>query len=90
MVEDDDDVAAIAVKTLGMLGCDTRHVRDAQTALNALQAGQRFDLLFSDLIMPGGMGGLDLARKVRQHFPSLPILLASGSNTAAAETSRDG
>ncbi|MGZ2996271.1 hypothetical protein AAER26_26290, partial [Pseudomonas aeruginosa] len=30
------------------------------------------------------------ARKVRQHFPSLPILLASGSNTAAAETSRDG
>ncbi|MGQ3072324.1 MAG: MASE4 domain-containing protein [Ferrovibrionaceae bacterium] len=90
MVEDDDDVAAIAAKTLAMLGCETQHVRDARTALAVLLGGQRFDVLFSDLIMPGGMGGLDLARKVRQHFPTLPILLASGSNAAAAETSRDG
>jgi two-component system NtrC family sensor kinase len=90
MVEDDDDVATIAAKTLAMLGCDTQHVRDARTALAVLLGGQRFDVLFTDLIMPGGMGGLDLARKVRQHFPALPILLASGSNAAAAETSRDG
>ncbi len=90
LVEDDDDVASIAIKTLGMLGCEAHHVRDARTALAVLLGGQRFDVLFSDLIMPGGMGGLELARKVRQHFPGLPILLASGSNTAAAETSRDG
>jgi CheY-like chemotaxis protein len=90
LVEDDDDVASIATKTLNMLGCEALHVRDARTALAVLLGGQRFDVLFSDLIMPGGMGGLELARKVRQHFAGLPILLASGSNAAAAETSRDG
>ncbi len=90
LVEDDDDVASLATKTLNMLGCEAQHVRDARTALAVLLGGQRFDVLFSDLIMPGGMGGLELARKVRQHFPGLPILLASGSNAAAAETSRDG
>ena len=46
--------------------------------------------MFSDIIMPGGMSGLDLARKVRQHFPGLPILLCSGYARATGEVFREG
>jgi len=53
-------------------------------------SGQKFDILFSDIIMPGNMNGLDLARSVRQHFPRLPILLTSGYAKSAAEVYRDG
>ena len=75
---------------LQMIGYSAHHVRDARTALALLLGGQRFDLLFSDIMMPGGMSGLDLARRVRQHFPDMPILLASGYNRAAAEVDREG
>jgi CheY-like chemotaxis protein len=46
--------------------------------------------VFSDIIMPGGMSGLELARKIRLHFPQVPILLASGYSHAAAEVAKEG
>ncbi len=90
LVEDDEDVAAVAAKMLSLLGYQSHHVREARTALALLLGGQSFDLLFSDTLIPGGLSGLDLARKVRQHFPHLPILLASGYARATAEAYRDG
>jgi signal transduction histidine kinase/ActR/RegA family two-component response regulator len=90
VVEDDEDVAQVSVTMLSMLGYEAHLVRDARTALSLLLGGQRFDLLFSDIVMPGGMSGLDLARRVRQHFPWLPILLASGYHRPAAEVDREG
>jgi len=90
VVEDDDDVAQVAMTMLSMLGYEAHLARDARTALSLLLGGQRFDLLFSDIVMPGGMDGLDLARRVRQHFPWLPILLASGYYRPAAEGDREG
>jgi signal transduction histidine kinase/ActR/RegA family two-component response regulator len=90
VVEDDDDVAAVAKNMLKLIGYRADHVRDGATALALLLSGQRFDAVFSDIIMPGGMNGLDLARKVRQHFPGLPILLSSGYARATSEVYREG
>jgi signal transduction histidine kinase/CheY-like chemotaxis protein len=90
VVEDDDEVAAVAKNMLKLIGYRADHVRDGATALALLLSGQRFDAIFSDIIMPGGMSGLDLARKVRQHFPRLPILLCSGYARAAGEVYREG
>ena len=90
LVEDDDDVAAVAKNMLKLIGYRADHARDGATALALLLSGQKYDAIFSDIIMPGGMSGLDLARKVRQHFPSLPILLASGYARATGEVYREG
>lgn len=90
LVEDDDDVAAVAVRILGLIGYECRRVRDAGTTLALLLGGQSFDLLFSDIVMPGGMSGLELAKKVRSHLPAMPILLCTGLSTAAAEADREG
>jgi CheY-like chemotaxis protein len=43
-----------------------------------LETGEPFDLLFSDVVMPGGMSGVELAREVRRLRPEMAILLASG------------
>jgi signal transduction histidine kinase/CheY-like chemotaxis protein len=90
LVEDDDEVAETAIKLLAMIGYKASRAQDARTALALLLGGQKFDLVFSDIIMPGGMSGLDLARRIRRHFPELPVLLASGYSHAAAEVAREG
>ena len=50
----------------------------AKEALDRLTNGDRPRLIFSDIIMPGGISGLELARKVRNRFPEQPILLTTG------------
>jgi CheY-like chemotaxis protein len=90
LVEDEDAVADTARLILKMLGYRTMHARDGGTALALLLSGQKFDVLFSDIIMPGGMSGLDLARKIRQHFPGMPVLLSSGYARATGEVFREG
>jgi two-component system NtrC family sensor kinase len=90
LVEDDEALAEIAGEVLALIGYQSYLVRDARTALAILLGGRKFDLVFSDIVMPGGMSGLELARKVRQHFPSLPILLASGYSQATAEVAKEG
>jgi len=90
LVEDEEDLAQIVKRMLRLLGYQADHVRDGATALALLLSGQHYDILFSDIVMPGGMSGLDLARSVRQHFPRLPILLCSGYARAAGEVYREG
>ncbi|PJI44488.1 MASE4 domain-containing protein [Ferrovibrio sp.] len=90
LVEDDDDVASVAIRTLGLIGYDCHRLRDAGTTLALLLGRQNFDLLMSDIVMPGGMSGLDLAKKVRSHFPRLPILLCTGLSTAVADADLEG
>jgi response regulator receiver domain-containing protein len=60
-----------------------RRVADAETALREI-AGDDIDLVFSDIVMPGKMDGLSLARRLREMRPELPILLATGYSDAAA------
>ena len=90
LVEDDENVAKVALKILEMIGYRAEHARDGGTALALLLGGQKFDVVFSDILMPGGMSGLDLARKIRQHFPRMPVLLSTGYARAAGEVHREG
>ena len=55
---------------------------NAGDALKLVEAGERFDLVFSDIVMPGGMSGLDLATRLRERRPDLPVVLATGYSHA--------
>jgi signal transduction histidine kinase/CheY-like chemotaxis protein len=81
LVEDNADVAEVSAALLGGLGYIVRVATSAQTALDRFAAGETADLVFSDVVMPGGMNGLDLARTLRTRYPGLPVLLATGFGT---------
>jgi len=89
LVEDDNDVAVFSEELLSELGWRITRAASGEEALRVLQAG-RFDLVFSDVMMPGGMNGLELARHIREREPKLPILLTSGYAPVAAEVARAG
>ncbi|HYZ63260.1 MAG TPA: ATP-binding protein [Acetobacteraceae bacterium] len=76
--EDDDDVAALVVDMLTQLGHAPTRVTNAAAALGALADGRNVDLLFTDVMMPGGMDGLALAREASRRRPGLPVLLTTG------------
>ena len=60
------------------------HVASAEAALDALADARQIDVVLSDIMMPGGVSGLQLAREIRQRHPDLPILLTTGYVEAAA------
>ena len=78
VVEDDPSVLALAVDTLESLGYRVTTARNAASALRRLKDGAAFEMLFSDVVMPGGVSGLDLARRARGANPGLKVLLTSG------------
>jgi signal transduction histidine kinase/ActR/RegA family two-component response regulator len=84
LVEDDDEVAALVSEMLGDIGYDVTRVASAAAALGALANGRAIDILFSDIMMPGGMNGVELARVAHARRRDLPILLTSGYAEAAA------
>ncbi|MBS0297545.1 MAG: PAS domain S-box protein [Proteobacteria bacterium] len=77
VVEDDPRVAEVTCALLREAGAEVTHAADAHAALRAL-AGGKFDLVFSDVVMPGGRNGFDLAREINQSWPHLPVLLTTG------------
>ena len=77
LVEDDDEVAALVSEMLDQLGYQVVQTKSAAAALGALANGRSIDIVFSDIMMPGGMNGLDLAREIRARR-GLPVLLTSG------------
>jgi two-component system NtrC family sensor kinase len=78
LVEDNDEVAEVCQSYFQQLGYTTRRAASAQEALGILEDGADVDLVFSDILMPGLMNGLDLAHAVRDRFPRLPVLLTTG------------
>jgi len=78
VVEDDNFVAELAADMLSELGFESTVAHSAKEALERLAGGDKPRLVFSDVVMPGGITGIELARKVRQRFPELPILLTTG------------
>ena len=90
LVEDNDDVAEVTAEMLAGLGYGVMRVSSAGQALNYLEGGGIADLLLSDIVMPGGANGVDLARIVRNRYPKLPILLSTGYSAAAREASKEG
>jgi PAS domain S-box-containing protein len=83
LVEDNPDVASVSANLLEQLGYTVRRVPDADAALHDVELNN-VDLVFSDIVMPGKMDGLELARRLREMRPELPILLATGYSDAAA------
>jgi signal transduction histidine kinase/ActR/RegA family two-component response regulator len=78
VVEDDDEVAALTVEMINQLGYDTTRVASAEAALGALADRRCVDIVFSDVMMPGRMNGVELAQEIRRRRPNLPVLLTSG------------
>lgn len=78
LVEDSEDVRHLANSYLRSLGYRVLVAQSGEEALALLDQHQHVDLLFTDIIMPGGMNGLVLADKVKQRLPKLPVLLTTG------------
>lgn len=83
VVEDDEPVLDMAVESLKELGYRVLTAQNARQALAVLETGEPIDILFSDVVMPGGMNGVQLAIEARRLRPSLKILLTSGYTAAA-------
>jgi CheY-like chemotaxis protein len=90
LVEDNEQVADLAAALLQEAGHRVERAATARAALDALLGDASFDLVFSDLVMPGGMDGLELARTVRRRWPTLPVLLATGYSSEASQAQREG
>jgi PAS domain S-box-containing protein len=86
LVEDNPDVAAASTGLLEQLGYAVRWVSNAEEALAEID-GDGIDLVFSDIVMPGRMDGLALAQAIREKYPRLPILLATGYSDALRKVS---
>lgn len=85
VIEDNRAVGQFAIEMLHDLGYGTVWAANANEALDLLAKGElHFDLVFSDVIMPG-MNGIELAETVRREYPSLPIVLTSGYSNVLAE-----
>ncbi|WP_027210903.1 hybrid sensor histidine kinase/response regulator [Burkholderia sp. WSM2232] len=78
LVEDNEDVAAGVAAVLETFGCEVRHEPTADQAFDVLTGGERFELVLSDIQMPGKLNGIDLAEKVRNAWPSQKIALMTG------------
>jgi PAS domain S-box-containing protein len=88
LVEDNPAVADASAGLLEQLGYTVRWVPNAETALREIEADD-VDLVFSDVIMPGKMDGLKLARAIREKNPGLPILLTTGYSDSAKHARAD-
>jgi signal transduction histidine kinase/ActR/RegA family two-component response regulator len=88
LVEDDNEVAKLASEMLDHLGYEVIRASSAKAALGALANGRPIDLVFSDIMMPGGMNGVELAREIRDRQMGLPVLLTSGYAEATAQEAK--
>jgi PAS domain S-box-containing protein len=84
LVEDDPRVRKVTARRLRGLGYAPIEAGDARAALEVLGRRDEVDLLFTDIVMPGGMSGVDLAREARRLRPGLKILFTSGYADQAA------
>jgi two-component system, NtrC family, sensor kinase len=90
VVEDNADLAEVSGALLRGLGYTVTVAASGQEALDRLAAGDAVDLLFSDVVMPGGMNGVELARLIRERYPALPVLLTTGCGTGAQQVTDGG
>jgi signal transduction histidine kinase len=84
LVEDDSEVAALTREMLSYLGFSVVHAASPDAALGALANARSVDIVLSDIMMPGGVSGLELAREIRRRRPNLPVVLVTGYAEAAA------
>jgi DNA-binding response OmpR family regulator len=78
LVEDEPDVRRLVASQLAGLGYDVLEAEAGAPALEILRSGLQVDLLFTDLLMPGGMNGFDLVERARELSPHIKVLLTTG------------
>lgn len=78
LVEDDADVSRFVIDALGDIGYRVTHAATAAEALEKIKSMPDVALLFTDVILPGGMNGRELANAVKATHPDLPVLFATG------------
>lgn len=71
-------MAAVTASLIEQIGYQTVLATNATDALNRLQRREKIDLVFSDVVMPGGMNGIALAQEIGNHYPQMPVVLTSG------------
>lgn len=78
IVEDDESLREIPVSFLKEYGYDVIEAANGEEAINHLNDGHNFDLLFTDIVLPGNMNGVDIATKAEQFQPGIKVLFATG------------
>ena len=90
LVEDNEQVGTFATQALRELGYDSIHAPNAAAALAELEKGSgRFQVVFSDVVMPG-MSGVELASEIRRRYAGLPVVLTSGYSHVLAKGGPQG
>ncbi|HYD24138.1 MAG TPA: ATP-binding protein [Croceibacterium sp.] len=89
LVEDDPDLNELVGQMLEELGADVLRAKSADEGGRLLE-GATVDAVVSDMVMPGEMDGLDLARRLRERREELPIVLMTGYSEAAGSAAKEG
>jgi two-component system, NtrC family, sensor kinase len=89
-VEDSPEVAEVASAYFQQLGYMVKQVVGAKEALELIGNDPNIDLVFSDLLMPGGMSGLELGQAIRRRYPAMPVLLATGYSDGVPDALEQG
>jgi CheY-like chemotaxis protein len=89
VVDDSAEVAEVTSSLFEHLGYDTVYRESAEAALKLLAEGSSIDLVFSDIVMPGMIDGVGLAKEVRTRYPNMPVLLTTGYSDAAKAAPSD-
>jgi PAS domain S-box-containing protein len=85
VVDDEPDLLTVALAYLEEIGCKGLQAVDAASALEIVERERNIDLMVTDIIMPGGMNGVELARRVHATHPAIKIIYASGFPADALE-----
>jgi two-component system, NtrC family, sensor kinase len=90
LVEDNPEVAEVAAAYFQQLGYLVKQVANAREALELLGNDPKIDLVFSDILMPGGMNGLELGHAIRRLYPAMPVLLVTGYSDSFRDAVEQG
>jgi two-component system NtrC family sensor kinase len=90
LVEDNVEVAEVGKAYLEELGYHVKLAASAQAGLDLIEREHNVDVVFSDILMPGGMNGLELADTIRRRFPDIAVLLTTGYSSSAQDAVRQG
>ncbi len=89
LVEDDDSVRRLTTRRLQHMGHTVLQASDGSEAVSLMQTGMLFDILITDIIMPGNVDGLGLAADVYERNPNLPIIVSTGFSSKLLELGED-
>jgi len=90
VVEDNSEVVEVARGYFADLGFSVEVVASAEEGLAFVEQANDIALVFSDILMPGGLNGLDLAKELRGRFPGIAVLLTTGYSSSAQDAVREG